>query len=208
MLSLILPALDELPRSIAWTFGGGTALALKLGHCVSYDVDIFFEHAEALRILSPQRNRTVRALADRWQEPGNYIKLERDEGAIDLIVAARRTDQPTWRFDFRGRQLDIETPAEVLAKKLHFRGSTLLPRDVFDCVAAHAIDPAVLKIAVAASPEGARRAVDRIKRIADRAKTGFPEDVNPTTLGARFMTADPQELAVAIEGALAGSRGT
>src|SRR3546814_7709291 len=72
-----LPALDNLPDNIEWTLGGGTALALALSHRVSYDIDIFFTDARALRLLSPNRNDRVRRLSDRWQEPGQDRKSTR-----------------------------------------------------------------------------------------------------------------------------------
>ena len=43
LLELALRALDAEAAETPWTFGGGTALALKLRHRISYDVDIFFE---------------------------------------------------------------------------------------------------------------------------------------------------------------------
>ena len=204
LLKLILPALDELPGDISWAVGGGTALALKLNHRISYDIDILFEDARALRLLSPQRNEAVRALTRVWQEPGNYIKLEHEAGAIDLIVAPNRTERPTWRYRFAGRDLCFETPSEIMAKKLHHRGSRLLPRDVFDILALVEADPKTVHLAVAAAPEGARRAVDRIRRIAARTRATLGEEVNPTQSSAGLLEADPLAAADFLEGLLEG----
>src|SRR4051794_26702968 len=82
LLRLALPALEALPAGMSWALGGGTALALTLAHRVSFDIDVFFTDSRALRLLSPNRNPLVRAISDRWQEPGNYIKIERPEGEI------------------------------------------------------------------------------------------------------------------------------
>ncbi len=202
LLELILPALDDLPEEITWAVGGGTALALKLNHRISYDIDVFFEDARALRLLSPQRNEKVRQIAGSWQEPGTYIKLEREEGEIDLIVAANRTERPTWRYRFEDRFLRFETPAEVLAKKLYYRGSRFLPRDVFDVLALIEADPRAVRLAVAAAPEGARRAADRIRRIATRLGATLGEEVNPTQGGAHLLQIDPLAAAEHIEALL------
>ncbi len=51
-MELVLPALDELPGGLSWTLGGGTGLAISLNHRISHDVDIFFQDAAALKLLS------------------------------------------------------------------------------------------------------------------------------------------------------------
>ena len=191
LLELALTALDEAGEEHQWRLGGGTALALKLGHRISYDIDIFLTDGELLRALSPNRNKAAAAIAESWQEPGNYIKLEREEGAIDFVLAARLTDLSPWFFDFKGRSIPAEPPAEILAKKLKYRGSRLLPRDVFDILAAQAADPAILSAAVSATPEGARRAADRIRRIKRRYRETIRNEVNPTSAGLHLLEQDP-----------------
>ena len=195
LLELALPALDEIGADVAWTLGGGTALALKLNHRVSYDIDIFLEDAGALRNLSPNRNKAARDISDRWQEPGHYLKLEREEGAIDFILGARLTDFTPWLYDFKGRRIPVEHPAEILAKKLKYRGSRLLPRDIFDLLAVQRSDATIVKAAVTAVPDGARRAADRIRRIEKRYRETIEDEVNPTASGAELLEADPIEAA-------------
>lgn len=195
LLELALPALDEVGPEVTWTLGGGTGLALKINHRISYDIDIFLENAGHLRALSPSRNAASRAITDRWQEPGHYVKLEREEGTIDFIVAARQTDLAPWRYDFKGRSVPVEEPAEILAKKLKYRGSVIIPRDIFDLLAVHRFDPEIVKKAVAAVPDGARRAADRIRRIEKRYLETIKDEVNPTASGAELLEADPIEVA-------------
>ena len=195
LLSLALPALDEVGANFVWTFGGGTALALRLGHRVSYDVDIFIEDAAVLRMLSPNRNTASRGITDLWQEPGNYIKLEHRVGAIDFILAGKLTALPPWVYRFEGRDILVEEPAEILAKKLKYRGSRFLPRDIFDLLAIHQQDPTQVQHAVAAEPDGARRARDRIQRIAKRYRETIHEEVNPTATGLVLLSADPLDAA-------------
>ena len=57
LLELVLPALDELSNELPWSLGGGTALAISLNHRISYDIDIFFQDASALKFLSPNKNK-------------------------------------------------------------------------------------------------------------------------------------------------------
>ena len=204
LLELALPALDQLGADVRWTLGGGTGLALKLNHRVSYDMDIFLEDAGHLRALSPTRNVASRAISDRWQEPGHYLRLEREEGVIDFIVAARQTDLMPWHYSFKGRDIPVEEPAEILAKKLKYRGSRIIPRDIFDILALHRFDPEILMTAVEAAPDGARRAADRIRRIENRYRETIGDDVNPTASGAELLEVNPIEAAEILSAANEG----
>ena len=200
LLELALPALDEVGADVRWTLGGGTGLALKLEHRISYDIDIFLENASHLRALSPNRNTAARAISNRWQEPGHYLRLEREEGVVDFIIAAQQTDLTPWIYSFKGRNVPIEEPAEILAKKLKYRGSRIIPRDIFDILAVHRFNPAIVKIAVAAAPDGARRAADRIGRIAKRYRETIKDEVIPTATGAELLEVDPMEAAEILSG--------
>jgi hypothetical protein len=195
LLELALGPLDELGRPVTWTLGGGTALALKIHHRISYDIDISLEDASCLHALSPNRNAAARAITDCWQEPGNYLKFELEAGAIDFILAARQTHLAPWLHRFIDRDIPVEEPAEIIAKKLKYRGSRLLPRDIFDLLAVHRVDPTSVDEAVRAVPDGARRAADRITRIAERYRETIRDEVNPTATGAELLDADPLEAA-------------
>ena len=200
LLELALPALDEIGPGVKWSLGGGTALALKIHHRISYDIDIFVEDASHLRALAPNRNKASRAITDRWQEPGHYLKLECEEGAIDFIVASRLTDLTPWLYKFKNREIPVEEPAEILAKKLKYRGSRIIPRDIFDILAVHRFDPAIVKTALIAAPDGARRAVDRIRRIEKRYRETIEDEVNPTASGVEILEIDPLQAAEILSG--------
>jgi len=189
---------------VKWTLGGGTGLALKLEHRISYDIDIFLEDAGHLRALSPNRNLAARAIADRWHDPGHYLRLEREEGVIDFIVAARVTELAPWHYSFKGRDIPVEEPSEILAKKLKYRGSHIIPRDIFDILAVQRLDPGIVKTAVAAAQDGARRAADRIRRIEKRYRQTIGDEVNPTASGAELLEVDPIEAADILSESLSG----
>ena len=163
------------------------------------DIDIFLPDATALRSLSPQRNPAGRALTDRWQEPGHYLKLEFAQGEVDFIAAPLLTDPGTLAWPYRGRDLPLETVAEVLAKKLHWRGSRILARDLFDLIAAWRLDPASFAQAVAAAPDGALRVADQIRRRLPRLKRELPLAVRVLPAGEPLLGADLLELAAALE---------
>jgi hypothetical protein len=68
----ILARLEPRPY---WTFGGGTALALRYTHRISYDVDIFLDDAQLLGFLSPRLDEFVASITDQYREAANGIKL-------------------------------------------------------------------------------------------------------------------------------------
>lgn len=144
LLDLALPALDEAGVEI-WTLGGGTAMALRIGHRLSDDVDIFVPGVP-LRRLAPANNAATRAISSNFQWPGFYLKFIRPEGEIDFLGAALQTEPGFTMETFRGRPVRLETIEEVIVKKIRFRAGTFTPRDAFDLVAAQrAIDvPGIL----------------------------------------------------------------
>ena len=123
---------NQMPGLIRWSFGGGTALMLQLGHRRSKDIDIFVNYVEALPLLSPRLNSRADALAHDYIEAQNFVKLNLPQGTIDFIVAPHLTSDPWHQTDIRGRTVLLETPWEIVIKKLFFRTSTLQVRDVFD----------------------------------------------------------------------------
>jgi hypothetical protein len=67
-----------------------------------------------------------------YVEAANYVKLFLPEGEIDFIAAPNLTSPG---FEMRmvlGREVKVETPAEIIAKKLWHRGDRITGRDIFD----------------------------------------------------------------------------
>lgn len=195
LLELALSALDTLPEKYKWSWGGGTALAAHLEHRVSYDIDIFLTDSEALGALSPQNNSVVRKITDTWQQPGHYIRLERTEGEIDFIISQLFTSPGTTPWNFEGRDIPLETVSEVLAKKLHWRGSNALARDIFDYAAAWQLSPEQFYKALAAQPEGAARVADTIRRNIKRIKRELPQAIKVAPAGEKILDVDFLSLA-------------
>jgi hypothetical protein len=184
--------IDTLTEAPAWTFGGGTALAVHYGHRISYDIDIFLASADALTELSPAKNPATRALlgAHSYQFPGNYLKLELDRGEIDFIVAGRRTDDPSAPHDFEGRSILLETPWESAIKKIFYRSSTFKIRDVFDVAAVIDRDGAHLAPCISEVANKLDRLLDRIDALTPVYEERARKDLNPTEAGRKYMTAE------------------
>ncbi len=130
-----MDCLDTIPRSVPeppWTLGGGTVLMLHYAHRQSQDIDIFLGDPQYLGFLSPRLNDRIEDWVSDWDEGPGWLKLAFPLGEVDFIVAPPLTASPP---DFRviqGRTAALDTPAEIVAKKLHHRAASFQPRDVFD----------------------------------------------------------------------------
>ena len=155
----------------AGTLGGGTGLFLSLNHRVSYDIDIFLEDPQALkRIAGDPRTKLI---SDDWQFPGNYLKLIRQEGEIDFILASNITENFFFAYNFKGTQINVETPAEIIAKKIRYRGPTFTIRDIFDFAAAVRHDPHLIDtLRQVISQVDFQKTLDRVTLL----KRNFPAD--------------------------------
>ena len=187
LLELVLPALNELPNELTWSLGGGTALSISLNHRISYDIDIFFQDASALKLLSPNKNNKIRALSDDWQQPGNYLKIERPEGDIDFLIARTFSASPHFLHDFMGKEIFVETPAEIIAKKIHYRGSQFSVRDIFDIAVVSELAPDALSSVSSEIRDALPRTWDRIKLLRKRYDQTIHDAVFSSGPGENFM---------------------
>ncbi len=121
-----------------WTFGGGTALMLQIDHRESHDIDLFLDDPQVVPYLHPgTQGYALDRDPDGYDTDGSHVlKLTfADVGEIDFICCASITDQPAKPSIVEGREVLLETPAEIIAKKVHYRGARLQPRDMFDLAA-------------------------------------------------------------------------
>src|SRR3546814_3039172 len=73
---------------------------------------------------------------DSYQAGTDVLKLAYEElGEIDFICCDNILLDPTAATDVRGHAVALETPAEIIAKKVFYRGWSLQPRDMFDLAA-------------------------------------------------------------------------
>lgn len=95
-----------------WTFGGGTALMLQIGHRESHDVDIFLSDPQQLQFLDPQkRDFRFEIQPDNYRGDGvRSLKFAfHTIGAIDFIVAESLTSAPTVQADVDNQAVILET---------------------------------------------------------------------------------------------------
>ena len=131
-----LALIDSLARAGTtlsdWSFGGGTVLMRRYRHRFSKDVDIFIPDPQYLGYLSPRLNDAAGEMTDHYVEQANFLKLRFPEGEIDFIASAPLTRNPSAAEVIFGREVQVETSTEIVAKKLWHRGDRIAARDILD----------------------------------------------------------------------------
>lgn len=119
--------------------GGGTRLMLSLHHRISDDIDLFIRDPQWIGYLTPRLNDYTEETVDAYEESAVSLKLILPAGEIDFIVAMALLNHPAQSLP--AVAFEVESVAEVLAKKLFYRGSLLSARDLFDWWAIHSMAP-------------------------------------------------------------------
>lgn len=131
-----LQILDSAPRADkmlrGWSFGGGTVLMRRHRHRLSTGIEIFLPDPQLIGHLSPRLNPAVESLTHDYDEQANFLKLYFPEGEIDFVVSGFLTANPVRTERINGRDINVETSAEIIAKKVWYRGANFTARDMFD----------------------------------------------------------------------------
>ena len=128
-----------------WTFGGGTVLMLRLNHRHSRDIDLFVPDPQYLGHVTPRLSDAAENLTSKYVEAAEYVKLLLPTGEIDIVVGQPLTDEPWEVVAYRGRQILVESNAEILAKKMYHRGNQAKARDLFDLCTIADLDPPAIE---------------------------------------------------------------
>jgi hypothetical protein len=121
-----------------WTLGGGTALMLRIDHRESRDIDIFLDDPQQLAFLDPAKRDFALEMqpSGHFGDGARFLKFAFSGlGEIDFIAAPALTASPATQTTVEGETISLETVPEILTKKIHYRGTGLKPRDVFDIAA-------------------------------------------------------------------------
>lgn len=141
-LEIIADVQSHADRAFQPKLGGGTRLMLALDHRISHDIDLFMRDPQWIGYITPRLNDRVEAKVSGYEEAADFIKLNLPEGEIDFIVRGSLLGLPDEASD--ETVLPLEPVAEVLAKKLFYRGAVLAPRDLFDWWAVEIGKPALI----------------------------------------------------------------
>lgn len=114
-------------------------MMLQIHHRRSDDIDIFLQDPQLLPYLDPKLHDFKFEIrpSDYQGDGSNFLKLAFDKiGEIDFIVSPTMTSKPSVLRKVEGEDVLVETIAEIITKKVHFRGKHIKPRDIFDIAAA------------------------------------------------------------------------
>ncbi len=193
LLDLALPALDHVfgpgtdeTRPAPWTLGRGTALALWIDHRISYDVDLFVPGVP-LKRFTPQQNPAAARISGTYQWPGHYLKYERPEGEIDFLSVVLQTEPGYAWMDHGARRIPVETPEEILVKKIRFRSARFTARDVFDLAAAARARPALAEVMAREVPDALERTLESLEHQARRNSDTLAHSIIPTAHAADLI---------------------
>lgn len=179
--------------------GGGTRLMLAMEHRISDDIDLFILDPQWLGYLTPRLNDAIEDFVNDYHEGTTSLKMYFDQGEIDYIVSTPLLGLPneTSADCF----FELEPVAEVLAKKLFYRGDRLSPRDLFDWrmidlrMPNEDMHESILLPLLAPKLEGIRRALDALSEMhPDNARwaeirTPYPLELHETIRWAQDRVA-------------------
>jgi len=155
-----------------WTFGGGTVLMLRHGHRLSKDIDLFVPDPQYLGYVNPRLSEVAEAVSADYEENAEFIKFYLPQGEIDIVVGTALTAQPYEVVKHAGREIKVERSAEIIAKKMWFRGDQAKARDLFDLCAVADVEPEAI---TEASPFFLRHGEAFLRRLQERAELARAE---------------------------------
>lgn len=193
LLDLALPALDHVFNPVVsnaparWTLGGGTAIAQRIDHRISHDIDLFVPGVP-LKLFTPGRNPAAARISVRFQYPGHYLKFERPEGEIDFLSPPLQTEPGYTWIDYKGRAIALETLDEVIVKKIRFRSARFTARDIFDLAAVGEGSPTLPETLASEVPDALERTLDSIDVQAKRGYDAMGASIIATAKGEPLLT--------------------
>ena len=180
MFGLAEPILTAAFGQKGYRLGGGTALAAVWEHRHSTDVDLFADHA-AYRagVDSQERERWLKEELFKVLQPlgpegidvaHGFLKVVCREGELGLYTPPVPLDTfPAAKNKVAGTDIELESPAIILARKIHGRmlGSGVLTlRDLYAISAASVLAPEELTVALGSVREDDKEALrDELKSL-------------------------------------------
>jgi hypothetical protein len=148
--TLVRPAfavIDEVItlRQVDFPFqiGGGSMLTRRYRHRKSRDLHLFVPELRYVRWCSPTQNEAAGDLFADYEEDAISLKLVTGMQEVDFIAGASvlpasESLEMVYMLD---RQVAVELPREILAKKVIYRGNSFRARDVFDMAVIAMLEP-------------------------------------------------------------------
>lgn len=114
-------------------------------HRFSKDVDIFVPDPQYLGFVNPKLSDFAASLTRDYVDDTTFVKLSFTEGEIDFIVSQFLTDRPSSTEHILDHAVEVETSAEIIAKKVWYRGAQFKARDVVDFAMISEREPGALR---------------------------------------------------------------
>lgn len=120
---------------------------LRYGHRLSKDIDIFVPDPQYLGYVTPRLSDRAAEMTQDYTETATFVKLQFEEGEIDFVAAANLlpSDAAWETWTVMGQNVRVETPAEIIAKKMYHRGDRATARDLFDLAVVIEQEPDALR---------------------------------------------------------------
>ena len=158
-----------------WSFGGGTVLMLKYQHRFSKDVDIFVSDPQYISTFSPRVNDRAEDHSRGYDEQHKYVKLYYAEGEVDFVAAPSVSSDPFAFEEILGRRVKVETPLEIVAKKIRFRSDQFKARDLYDLALVMEREPGYVDEIERLLKEQKDLLLDRVERYKEILQEDFAE---------------------------------
>jgi len=177
----LMTHLEERAPGTVWTFGGGTVLMLRIAHRQSKDIDLFVPDPQCLGFVNPRLSEVAERVSSEYEESAEFIKLFLPAGEIDIVAGGSLMAQPYEVVSYRGRDIKVETCAEIVAKKMWHRGHRAKARDLYDLCAVADADPAAIQ---EAAPWFLKHGAAFMAALQDRAEIARREFAQIDAIGA------------------------
>jgi predicted nucleotidyltransferase component of viral defense system len=126
-----------------YAFGGGTALSLcYFQHRLSFDVDIFIYDVQLMNYINPQIFfEDIEDEIDDYMCMSHQINMiTKDEIYINILSVENLNPNKNTFLELKNDSILVETPEEIIAKKIIHRKNDNKVRDLFDIAFALHLD--------------------------------------------------------------------
>jgi hypothetical protein len=122
-------------------FGGGSSLTAQYDHRLSRDVDIFLPDPQLISYVTPRFNDTIEKNVKTYQTTWNSCQIILNDGSrIDFVYSTQVSKYRPVSFVFDDIEIMIESPVEVIAKKIYYRADAFAARDIFDLAFVYTVE--------------------------------------------------------------------
>ena len=144
--------------------------------------------------FTPTINSAAGRISEIYQWPGHYLKFERPGGEINFLSPPLQTSPGFAWKDILGRRIAIETPEEVIIKKIRYRSEKFTARDAFDLAAVAQARPGLATIIAEETSDAIPRVKESLRILIAKGKDLFRESIVPSSFG-RSLIDDAYEMA-------------